>query len=150
MPITHVLITYLMGAPLCCAVLCCGGCTEPAAGGSGSTGSAGGVGSAARDAEAGLADKTERWGSIKKIAAAADGTLWLSYKRGLLEKYSEAGQLLWNSSSGSLRQDRSPAAAGGSGGGGSSSLFKPAGEVFTCHAACSVKCTAFMQQGNQQ
>jgi hypothetical protein len=39
-----------------------------------------------------------RWGSLKKLAAAADGSLWLSYKRGLLERYSEGGKLLWSSS----------------------------------------------------
>lgn len=68
------------------------------------------------------------WGSIKKVAAAADGTVWLSYKRGLLEQYSEGGRLLWSSSSGSAVQQQRQglalhAAAGSSGGSG----FKPAG-----------------------
>jgi hypothetical protein len=54
-----------------------------------------------------------RWGSIKKLAAAADSSLWLSYKRGLLERYSEGGRLLWSSSS--------AASAGGA------APFKPAG-----------------------
>jgi phosphatidylinositol-bisphosphatase len=36
-------------------------------------------------------------GDIKKVVAAADGSMWVGYKRGVLEKYSEAGQLLWSS-----------------------------------------------------
>jgi hypothetical protein len=68
-----------------------------------------------------------RWGSIKKVAAAADGSLWLSYKRGLLERYSEGGKLLWSSNSGSaatfLQGQGLPGASGSTGGAG----FKPAG-----------------------
>eukprot|EP00878_Enallax_costatus_P018559 GHUV01019542.1.p1 GENE.GHUV01019542.1~~GHUV01019542.1.p1 ORF type:complete len:869 (+),score=293.46 GHUV01019542.1:298-2904(+) len=44
-------------------------------------------------------DKTNKWGSIKHLVAAGDASMWLSYKRGLLEKYSEGGQLLWSSNS---------------------------------------------------
>lgn len=44
-------------------------------------------------------DKTQHWGSIKHLVAAGDGSMWLSYKKGVLEKYSEGGQLLWCSTS---------------------------------------------------
>eukprot|EP00879_Flechtneria_rotunda_P025468 GHRR01027067.1.p1 GENE.GHRR01027067.1~~GHRR01027067.1.p1 ORF type:complete len:899 (+),score=342.06 GHRR01027067.1:659-3355(+) len=50
-------------------------------------------------AVAGPADKQQRYGAIKKLAAAADGSMWLSYKKGLLEKYSEGGKLVWSSCS---------------------------------------------------
>lgn len=54
-------------------------------------------------------DKTNRWGSIKHLVAAGDSSMWLSYKRGLLEKYSEGGQLLWSSSSSSASGSFKPA-----------------------------------------
>jgi phosphatidylinositol-bisphosphatase len=54
-------------------------------------------------------------GDIKRVVAAADGSMWVGYKRGVLEKYSEAGQLLWSSAA-------AAAAATGSAG-----VFRPAG-----------------------
>lgn len=40
--------------------------------------------------------KSERFGSMKTMVAAADGSIWVAYKKGLLEKYSEGGQLMWS------------------------------------------------------
>ncbi|GBF99290.1 inositol polyphosphate phosphatase [Raphidocelis subcapitata] len=45
----------------------------------------------------GAADKAARWGSIKVLEPGPDGCVWVGYRRGLLEKYSELGQLLWSS-----------------------------------------------------
>lgn len=82
----------------------------------GASGSASSVGS---DAAAGAAPKA--FGSIKKLVAALDGSIWLGYKRGLLEKYSEGGQLLWsNASSLSSSSSAAGAAAG-------AAAFRPAG-----------------------
>jgi hypothetical protein len=89
-----------------------------------------------------------RWGSIKKLAAAADGSVWLSYKRGLLEHYSEGGRLLWSSSSSGSSSSANSAAAGGS--------FKPAGARLghdePCHdhafrALAAVECQAVRPKG---
>lgn len=33
--------------------------------------------------------------SVSALAAAPDGSLWVGYKSGALERYSEAGRLLW-------------------------------------------------------
>jgi hypothetical protein len=55
-------------------------------------------------------------GDIKRVVAAADGSMWVGYKRGVLEKYTEAGQLLWSSATAAT------AAASGSAG-----MFRPAG-----------------------
>ncbi|KAF8071307.1 IP5P13 [Scenedesmus sp. PABB004] len=60
-------------------------------------GVAGAAGSAAAPRGRG-GDKAEAWGDIKRVAAAADGSVWVSYKAGLLERFSEAGRLLWSSS----------------------------------------------------
>ena len=37
----------------------------------------------------------EAWGSIKALVSASDGSMWVGYKRGLLERYNEEGKLLW-------------------------------------------------------
>jgi hypothetical protein len=63
--------------------------------GGGSTGSTRGRGADAADAGAG--GKAVRWGAIKALEPAADGCVWVGYNKGLLEKYSETGQLLWSS-----------------------------------------------------
>jgi hypothetical protein len=57
-------------------------------------------------------------GDIKRVVAAADGSMWAGYKRGVLEKYTEAGQLLWSSATAAT----AAAAAAGSAG-----VFRPAG-----------------------
>jgi len=96
-----------------------------------SAGSIGGVGPPALEAGSGLADKAERWGSIKRVVAAAGGTMWLSYKRGLLECYSEAGKLLWSSSCGAVAQQK-PGQLPGPGSAGGGGVFKPAGRCSVC------------------
>ena len=79
-----------------------------------------------------------RWGSIKKVAAAADGTLWLSYKRGLLEQYAEGGKLLWSSCSGNAGQPRPGQPLHGAAGSSGAAGFKPAGWLFGDAAALHV------------
>jgi hypothetical protein len=82
---------------------------------------------AAEAAGDGLEAKVARWGTVKRLTAAADGSMWLCYKKGLLERYSEGGKLLWSSSSraggvgGGAQRQGQPAAAAGSG------VFAPAG-----------------------
>ncbi|WIA12339.1 hypothetical protein OEZ85_012390 [Tetradesmus obliquus] len=70
----------------------------------------GAAGAAAAPKSADAASK----GDIKKLAAAADGSIWVGFKRGVLDKYSEAGQLLWSSTTATA----AAAAAG---------VFRPAG-----------------------
>jgi hypothetical protein len=72
--------------------------------GSGEPGGSSGTGSAG-------ADKAARWGSIKVLEPGPDGAMWVAYKRGLLEKYSETGALLW--SSGAFQPGVASAAAAG-------------------------------------
>lgn len=74
---------------------------SPHAAYAGSTGTSLAVTSTPAGTATAVQDKTDRWGSIKHLVAAGDGSMWLSYKKGLLEKYSEGGQLLWSSSSSS-------------------------------------------------
>ncbi|KAF6261315.1 hypothetical protein COO60DRAFT_1636898 [Scenedesmus sp. NREL 46B-D3] len=63
-------------------------------------------------------------GDVKRVVAAADGSVWVGYKRGVLEKYSEAGQLLWSSAT--------AAPAGGVG------VFRPADITALAAAGSSV------------
>lgn len=63
----------------------------------GTTGASLAMGSTPAAAGTAAIDKIDRWGAIKHLVAAGDGSMWLSYKKGLLEKYSEGGQLLWSS-----------------------------------------------------
>eukprot|EP00775_Hariotina_reticulata_P006490 gene6490-6717_t len=56
----------------------------------------------------GAPSKVASWGNIKKLVAAEDGSMWVSYKKGLLEKYSDGGKLLWSSCSSSSSGDFRP------------------------------------------
>jgi phosphatidylinositol-bisphosphatase len=42
-------------------------------------------------------DKQRLYGNLKALVVGSDGGVWVAYKKGLLEKYSSNGRLLWHS-----------------------------------------------------
>jgi phosphatidylinositol-bisphosphatase len=79
----------------------------PERGGGGFGGGGGGLGGDTTTNRQQQQQKDEHYGGIKDLVALEDGSMLVAYRRGALERFSEAGQLLWCS----LSSSSSPASS---------------------------------------